>query len=120
MFDLNKQYNVDMCSSVVRGGKVFTTDQKLRELKKRIFRLKALKNKIKSKRLTPYEIMKKPVENMISMPSVKYQQVLSEVEKNAIASEANRGRFNFARLEKIKTEKNRLEKFDEKFKREKN
>ena len=72
MFDLNKQYNVDMCSSVVRGGKVFTTDQKLRELKKRIFRLKALKNKIKSKRLTPYEIMKKPVENMISMPSVKY------------------------------------------------
>ena len=46
--------------------------------------------------------------------------MLSEVEKNAIASEANRGRFNFARLEKIKTEKNRLEKFDKKiYKRKK-
>lgn len=65
-------------------------------------------------------MMKKPVENMINMPSVKYQLVPHEVEKNAIGSEANRGRFNFARLEKIKTEKNRLEKFDEKFKREKN
>ena len=44
----------------------------------------------------------------------------NEVEKNAIGSEANRGRFNFARLEKIKTEKNRLEKFDNKiYKRKK-
>ena len=64
--------------------------------------------------------MKKPVENMINMPSVKYQLVPNEVEKNAIGSEANRGRFNFARLEKIKTEKNRLEKFDNKiYKRKK-
>ena len=40
--------------------------------------------------------------------------MLNEVEKNTIGSEANRGRFNFARSEKIKTEKNRLDKFDKK------
>ena len=32
-----------MFSTTVRGGKLFAAEQKLRELKKRIFRLKAMK-----------------------------------------------------------------------------
>ena len=31
---MNKKYNVDMFSTVVRGGKAFAAEQKLRELKK--------------------------------------------------------------------------------------
>ena len=65
IFQLNKKYNVDMFSTAVRGGKEFAAEQKLRELKKRIFRLKALEKKI-SKRINPYEIMKKSVDNMNS------------------------------------------------------
>ena len=36
-----------MLSTAVRGGKAFAAQQKLRELKKRIFRLKALEKKFK-------------------------------------------------------------------------
>ena len=43
IFDLNKKYNVDMFSMAVRGGKAFAAEQKIIELKKRIFRLKSLK-----------------------------------------------------------------------------
>ena len=48
IFELNKKYNVGMFSTGVRGGKTFAADQKLRELKKRIFRLKALEKKSKT------------------------------------------------------------------------
>ena len=47
IFELNKKYNVGMFSTAVRGGKTFAAEQKLRELKKRIFRLKALEKKSK-------------------------------------------------------------------------
>ena len=46
IFDLNKRYNVDMFSTAVRGGKAFAAEQKLRELKKGIFRLKVLEKRI--------------------------------------------------------------------------
>ena len=37
--------NVDMFSTALKSGKAFATEQKLRELKKRIFRLKTLEKK---------------------------------------------------------------------------
>ena len=40
---MNKKYNVEMFSTAVRGGKAFAAEQILRELKKRNFRLKAMK-----------------------------------------------------------------------------
>ena len=46
IFDLEKKYNVDMFSTNMRGGKAFAAEQKLRELKKIIFRLKALKKNL--------------------------------------------------------------------------
>ena len=33
IFDLNKQYNVDMLSTIVRSGKALAAKQKLKELK---------------------------------------------------------------------------------------
>ena len=105
-----------MFSTLVNHSKAFAAKQKLKELKKRIFRLKALAKKI-SKRINPYEIIKKSVDNMNSQLTIKYKQVLNDIEK----AEASRERFNFSRLEKISREKNRLEKFDKKkITREKN
>ena len=42
IFDLNKKYNVYTFTTDIRGGKAFTAEQNLTELKKRIFRLKAM------------------------------------------------------------------------------
>ena len=51
IFDLNKKCNVDMFSTAVsvESGKAFTVEQKLTELKERIFRLKALEKNSKVK-----------------------------------------------------------------------
>ena len=43
IFGFNKKYHADMFSMAVRGGKAFAAKQTLKELRKRIFRLKALK-----------------------------------------------------------------------------
>ena len=48
------------------------------------------------------------------MPSVRYKQTPNDIEKNKLNSEANKGRFNFAMLEKTRREKSRLEKFHKK------
>ena len=41
---LNKQSDVDMYSTHVRGGKAFAAEQKIRELKKLLLRSKRIKN----------------------------------------------------------------------------
>ena len=55
--EIKNEYNMDMLLTAVTGGKAFAAEQKLRELKKRIFRFKALKKKV-LKRISPYEIIK--------------------------------------------------------------
>ena len=55
-FDLNKKYNTDMFSTAVRGSKGFAAKQKIRELKKRIIRLKALE-KTTSIQISLFEII---------------------------------------------------------------
>ena len=108
IFELNKKYNFEMFSTAILGEKAFAAEQKLRELKKRIFRFKALERKILGgKKIRPYEIIKKPVKNMNSNPSAKYKQVPENVKKNALASEASREKFNFVGLRK-KFEKKKI------------
>ena len=55
---LNKKYNVEMFSRRVRGGKAFAAEQKIREFKKLLLKIKSLykKNKMKFK---PNELIKK-------------------------------------------------------------
>ena len=93
-----------MFSTAVRGGKAFAAEQKLRELKKRIFRLKAMEKAL-SKMQNPYEIIRKFVENINSLPSAKYKQTPNEIEKNSLNSEASRGRLNYLRLKRIRQER---------------
>ena len=47
--DLNDKYNVTMFTTSFRDGKLFAAEQKIRELKSRIVKLKAIsdKNKVK-------------------------------------------------------------------------
>ena len=55
---LNKKYNVEMFSTRVRGRKAFAAEQKIREFKKLLLKIKSLykKNKMKFK---PNELIKK-------------------------------------------------------------
>ena len=46
---LNKKYNVEMFSTRVRSGKAFAAEQKIREFKKLLLKMKALKNKTKKR-----------------------------------------------------------------------
>ena len=57
IFDLNKKYNADMFLTAARSGE-FPAEQKLREMKKIIFRLKAMRKRL-SKKPNSYEIIKK-------------------------------------------------------------
>ena len=102
-----------MFLTVVRGEKAFAVEQKLKELKKRIFRLKAMKKRM-SKKPNPYKIIKKSVDNMNSLPSANYKQTPNEIEKYSLDSEASKERFNFSRLKKIREEKVRQEKLNKK------
>ena len=67
--------------------------------------------KMPSKKQNLYEIIKKFVENMNSLPSTKYKQTPNEIEKNSLNSEASRERFNFWRLKKKIEKKNLTRKF---------
>ena len=57
--DLNKQNNVEMFSTSLRGGKAFAAEQKIRELKTRISKLNDQKLKI-----SPKKVIKISTENM--------------------------------------------------------
>ena len=49
--DLNDENNVELFTSLVRGGKAFAAKQKIRELKTRISKLNAQKLKISSTKI---------------------------------------------------------------------
>ena len=55
--DLNGKYNVSMFMTSIRGGKPFAAEQKIRELKIRIAKLKAISDKNKAK-ISPTSIMR--------------------------------------------------------------
>ena len=87
--DVNKQNNVKMFSTSLRGGKAFAAEQKIRELKTRISKLKGQKLKI-----TPNKIIEISAKNMNIHPSKKYGISPDEVESRALKSEKFRTFFN--------------------------
>ena len=69
-------------TSSVRGGKAFAAEQKIRELKTRVSKLKAQKLKI-----SPAKIVQNSTLNMDLMKSVKYGLSPEEIEKRSLAGE---------------------------------
>ena len=99
--NLNKKYNVEMFSTRVRGGKAFAAEQKIREFKKLLLKIKAnyKKNKMKFK---PIEITKKKATaNMNKTKSRKYQIEPEEVERKSLKDDNFREKFDFYRIEKV-------------------
>ena len=68
---LNKQFDVDMYSTNLRGGKAFVAEQKISELKKLLLRSKRIK-KLACKCVKPNELFKKVTYNLNNTRSAKY------------------------------------------------
>ena len=88
-----------MFSTRVRGGKAFAAEQKIREFKKLLLKIKAIykKNKVKFK---PIEIIKKATANMNKNKSTKYQIEPEEVERKSLKDDNFREKFDFYRIGK--------------------
>ena len=69
--ELNKKFDVDMFHTQLHGGKAFAAEQKIRELKKILLRIKRFE-KLRKKRIRPNELIRKAVQNMNETISIKY------------------------------------------------
>ena len=101
MKNLNEKYNVQVFSTNIRGGKAFAAEQKIRELKKRVFKFKNLNKGDKLKR-RPNEIIRQVTNNMNRTISEKYGVEPEKIDRENLASEAYRIKFDFHRLEEDK------------------
>ena len=117
----NKNLNVEMYSTHLRGGKAFAAEQKIRELKKLFLRSKHIE-KFKGKHIKPYELIKKATFNLNDTKSAKYGYSPEQIEEQAL--DPNTGKYfqevyDFHRLIKVKENRDWTEKFDAKIDRRK-
>ena len=107
---LNQKYNVEMFSTRLRGGKAFAAEQKIREFKKMLLKVKTFYQRSKTK-LKPNEIIRKVTANINKTKTTKYQNEPENVEKKALADENFREKFDFYRLTKIGKENKRYKRY---------
>ena len=111
--DLNDKYKVTMSTTNVQGGKAFATEQKIRELKNRILKIKAILDQNKTK-ISPTTITKRSAENMNNIIIEKYKLTPNEIEKRFLESERLRIKFNFDHIKISKKVSDRLDRYDKK------
>ena len=80
MKDLNDKYNVTMFTNV-QGEKAFAAEQKIRELKKRVSKIKVISVQTKAK-ISPTTIIKRSADNMINVVSEKYGLTPNDIEQS--------------------------------------
>ena len=102
--DLNDENNVEMFTSLIRGGKLFAAQQKIRELETKTAKLNAQKLKI-----TPTKIIQNLVLNINNMKSKKYGLSPEEIERRYLAGKRFKTIFNMQRIEKTKQLYDRLD-----------
>ena len=107
--DLNNQNNVEMFATSIRGGKAFAAEQKIRELKTRVGKLKIQKLEISSTK-----IILKSAANMNNLLNEKYGLPPEEIETRSLSDERFRTLFNFHRIEKTRQVHERLNRYDKK------
>ena len=107
---LNRKYKVEMFSTRVRGGKAFAAEQKIREFKKILLKVKTLYQRTKMK-LKPNELIRKVATNMNKTKTKKYQIEPENVEKKALTDDNFREKFDFYRLAKVGKENKRHERY---------
>ena len=110
---LNKEYNVDMYSTNLRGGKAFAAEQKICELKKLLLGSKHIKKSL-GKRVKPNKLIKKATFNLNNTRSVKYGFSPEQIEEKSLDSKEGqkfRKTYDFSRLWGIKEAQGRSERY---------
>ena len=110
---INQKYNVEMFSSNIRGGKAFAAEQKIRELKKVIFKTKRT-YKLQKKKINSKQIVEKAVENLNKTNSEKYGVAPETIEKKTLENDIFKEIYDFYRLVKVTKNANRYERYNEK------
>ena len=104
---LNKEFDVDMYSTNLRGGKAFAAEQKIRELKKLLLRSKRVQKSF-SKRIKPNELIKKATFNLNNTRSAKYGFSPERIEEKSLNPEHGqqfKETYDFSRLWRIRSER---------------
>ena len=109
--ELNKKYNVDMFSTKKRGGKAYAAEQKIREFKKILFRIKKTYKRL-NKRLNSAKLIKKTVQNMNNTKSIKYGLEPEIIEKRSLTDDNFREKYDFYRLNQVTKAFKRYKKHD--------
>ena len=110
---LNLKYNVEMFSTRLRGGKAFAAEQKIRELKKVIFKTKKAYNLTK-KKINSKKIIEQSVKNLNKINSEKYGLPPEVIEKKTLENDVFKEVYDFYRLVKVSKDANRYERYNEK------
>ena len=105
--NLNKKYNVEMFSTRVRGRKAFAAEQKIKEFKKLLLKVKALYKKNETK-IKPNELIKKVTMNINKTKTAKYQIEPENVEKKSLEDGNFREKFDFYRIDKVSKHSKRI------------
>ena len=107
---INKEHNVEIIHTKIRGGKAFVVEQKIGKFKQILNQSKRLVKR-GGKRLKPNELIKKAVENMNETLSQKYDVAPETIESNSLKSEYFKRIFDFQRIKKVEETNRRQEKF---------
>ena len=110
---INLKYNVDMFSTNIRGGKAFAAEQKIRELKKILFKTKNVYKRSK-KKINSKKIIEKAIENMNKINSEKYGLPPEIIEKKTLSDNVFKEMFDFYRMVKVSKAVDRYEHYNEK------
>ena len=110
---INLKYNVDMFSTNIRGGKAFAAEQKIRELKKILFKTKNVYKRSK-KKINSKKIIEKAIENMNKINSEKYGLPPEIIEKKTLSDNVFKEMFDFYRMVKVSKAVDRYEPYNEK------
>ena len=98
--ELNKKYNIEMFTTKNRGGKAYAAEQKIREFKKTLFKIKKTYKRLK-KKLNSAKLIQKTVKNMNNTKSVKYGLEPETIEKESLNDENFKERYDFDRLIRV-------------------
>ena len=109
--ELNKKYNVDMFSTKIRGGKAYAAEQKIREFKKILFRIKKTYKRL-NKRLNSAKLIKQTVQNMNNTKSIKYDLEPEVIENRSLKDDNFREKYDFYRLQQVTKALKRYKKYD--------
>lgn len=99
------------CSLPMSGWESNCSRTKIRKLKSRIAKFKAISDKNKAK-IPPTTIFKSSTKNMNIVKSEKYGTSLNEIEKKSLTSERFKTLFNFERIKGLKIICDRLDKYN--------